>query len=63
VNEETRIDSEELIKEIARYLVAVDAFRAECCEPTWLPELASQSTSGARRRTDRAAASACRAGA
>ena len=31
---------EALIREIARYLAAVDLFRAERCEPTWLPELA-----------------------
>ena len=29
-----------LIDEIARYLVAVDLFRAEHCEPTWRSELA-----------------------
>ena len=33
-----RADAEALIREIARYLAAVDAFRAESCEPTWLPE-------------------------
>ena len=27
-----------LITEIRRYLAAVDAFRAEDCEPHWLPE-------------------------
>ena len=31
---------QELIREISRYLAAVDVFRAERCEPTWLPELA-----------------------
>jgi hypothetical protein len=30
--------SEALLDEIARYLAAVDVFRAEACEPTWLPE-------------------------
>jgi hypothetical protein len=30
--------TETLIDEIARYLAAVDLFRAEACEPTWLPE-------------------------
>jgi hypothetical protein len=30
--------TEALFDEIARYLAAVDAFRAEACEPTWLPE-------------------------
>ncbi len=29
-----------LIGEIARYLVAVDLFRVERCEPTWRSELA-----------------------
>lgn len=28
----------ELIDEIARYLAAVDLFRAAGCEPTWRPE-------------------------
>ena len=31
--------SEDLILEIARYLAAVDLFRAEQCEPTWRREL------------------------
>ncbi len=31
--------SEDLIVEIARYLAAVDLFRAEQCEPTWRREL------------------------
>ena len=35
--------SETLIDEIARYLSAVDVFRAEWCEPTWLPEPTSRS--------------------
>jgi len=26
------------MKEARRYLAAVDAFRAEGCEPAWLPE-------------------------
>ena len=30
--------TEALIDEIVRYLAAVDVFRAEACEPTWLPE-------------------------
>ena len=34
------IESEELIREIARYLEAVDAYRAEHCEPKWLVEAA-----------------------
>lgn len=31
---------QELIREISHYLAAVDVFRAERCEPTWLPEIA-----------------------
>jgi hypothetical protein len=30
--------TEALIDEITRYLAAVDVFRSEECEPTWLPE-------------------------
>lgn len=30
--------SEALFREIARYLAVVDLYRAEHCEPTWLPE-------------------------
>jgi hypothetical protein len=30
--------TETLIREIARYLAAVELFRAERCEPRWLPE-------------------------
>jgi hypothetical protein len=36
------IDAQALMREIACYLAVVDAFRAERCEPRWLPELASQ---------------------
>lgn len=36
VNELLDIDA--LMLEIARYLAAVDAFRAAACEPTWLTE-------------------------
>jgi hypothetical protein len=32
------IDTKALIDEIARYLAAVDLFRALGREPTWLPE-------------------------
>jgi hypothetical protein len=32
------IDVDALLREIARYLAAVDAFRAESREPTWLAE-------------------------
>jgi hypothetical protein len=41
MNEQWSI-SEALIREISRYLAAVEVFRAERCEPTWLPELAFQ---------------------
>jgi hypothetical protein len=37
------IDYQALIREIRRYLAAVDSFRAEQCEPTWLPELSPPS--------------------
>ena len=30
------VDTEALIDEIERYLVAVEAFRREGCEPRWL---------------------------
>ena len=33
------IDSDALIREVMRYLAAVDAFRAEKCEPMWRAEL------------------------
>ena len=36
----------QLIAEVARYLAAVDAFRAEQCEPTWLPEPSPVAASG-----------------
>jgi len=44
VNETTHIDSKALIREIGRYLAAVDLFRSEHCEPTWLPESSSCGT-------------------
>jgi hypothetical protein len=37
MNEQSHI-REALIQEIARYLAAVDLFRAEHCEPTWRSE-------------------------
>ena len=37
MNEQPEL-TEALIREIERYLAAVDAFRAEHCEPRWLPE-------------------------
>lgn len=36
VNELLDIDIDALMLEIARYLAAVDAFRAAACEPVWL---------------------------
>jgi len=38
MNEQSHM-AEALVREIARYLAAVDLFRAERCEPEWLPEL------------------------
>ena len=38
MNEKPRIDVDALMLEIARYLAAIDAFRAAAHEPTWLPE-------------------------
>jgi hypothetical protein len=35
---EALIDTDELIAELRRYLVAVEAFRAEGREPVWLRE-------------------------
>ena len=35
---QARIDAEALICEVMRHLAAVDAFRAERCEPMWRPE-------------------------
>ena len=35
---QAHIDAEALICEVMRYLAAVDAFRAERCEPMWRPE-------------------------
>jgi hypothetical protein len=37
MNEQSYV-SEALSREIARYLAAVDLFRAEHCEPQWVPE-------------------------
>jgi len=39
MNVYTPIDADALIREMTRYLVAVDTFRAQDCEPTWRPEL------------------------
>lgn len=40
MNEQLHIDTDELLLEIMRYLAAVDLYRGEDCEPTWLPESA-----------------------
>ena len=40
MNEQIHIDSGALARDIARYLAAVDVYRAEHCEPTWRPESA-----------------------
>jgi hypothetical protein len=37
---QARSNARGLIREIARYLAVVDAFRAAGCEPTWRPESA-----------------------
>ncbi len=39
MNAQTRIDSEALMAEMARYLAAVAAFREAGYEPSWRPEL------------------------
>lgn len=41
MDEQRHIDPDALIREITRYLAAVDAFRTENCEPMWLLELVS----------------------
>ncbi len=46
MNEQAHIDSEALVVEIARYLAAVEAFRAADCEPSWRPEPVSDVTIG-----------------
>jgi hypothetical protein len=42
----------DLIGEVERYLAVVEVFRAERCEPTWLPELASHAGTGNRARVN-----------
>jgi len=44
MNTQTPIEFEAFVREITRYLAAVDLFRAESCEPTWLPESAPRWT-------------------
>lgn len=50
MNETTHIDHKKLLTEIARYLAAVDLYRAEHCEPTWRPESTPYVTSDERLR-------------
>ena len=42
MNEDFSIES--LLQEVARYLSAVETFRAEECEPTWRPEPSSNAS-------------------
>ena len=44
----TQVEPASLIEEVRRYLIAVDAFRAEGREPLWRPEERGQSTGGGR---------------
>jgi hypothetical protein len=53
MNERPDIDFDALLEEIARYLAAVDAFRAASCEPTWLPEPTAAASAGTSRRSSR----------
>jgi hypothetical protein len=46
MNRKLDIDAQALMREVARYLAAVDVFRQERCEPTWLPELAPSGRAG-----------------
>jgi hypothetical protein len=46
MNEQRHIDTNEFFLEITRYLAAVDLYRAERCEPRWLPESAPSLASG-----------------
>ena len=39
-SESYRFISKALMREVARYLAAIEVFRAERCETTWLPESA-----------------------
>jgi hypothetical protein len=47
---EIKIDPDVLIAEVGRYLAAVQAFRAEGCEPSWLPERRVPDVEVPRRR-------------
>jgi hypothetical protein len=54
MTEKLHIDIAALMREIARYLAAVDAFRAAGHEPSWLPEPGVPTPAGtpARRALD-----------
>lgn len=54
MNRTLHIDTEALMPEVMRYLAAVDVFRAELCEPTWLAEVASRGGAGSLSPTGRA---------
>jgi hypothetical protein len=53
MSERLAIDLDALLEEIARYLAAVDAFRAAACEPTWLREQAAATSACTSRRSSR----------
>jgi hypothetical protein len=53
MNERLAIDLDALLDEIARYLAAVDAFRAAACEPTWLPEPVASTSARTSRPVSR----------
>jgi hypothetical protein len=55
MNGKLHIDSPALMREIARYLAVIDAFRDELCEPTWHAELAPSGTAEAGRAGSRKA--------
>ena len=42
MNSDLRIDADALVREIGRYLAAVNAFRDAGCPPLWLPERLSR---------------------
>jgi hypothetical protein len=50
MNEQLQTEVKTLIREIARYLSAVEAFRAAGCEPSWRPEPTSGGTRAPRGR-------------
>jgi len=56
------VNGETLIREATRYLAVVDVFRAQRCEPTWLPEPSSRGTVRGRRRAQTSGGRRSRAG-